>query len=140
MTLVVDANVALKWFVPQTDRLATLKVQSYAGRLIDPSMILPQVANGLWRHVRSGDISSVRANGAISALEKSFVEIVPDSQLTSPALTIAIALDHSPYDCIYLALAERENAKLVTADQAFFHKLFKKRRTKNIVLLHQWSP
>ena len=140
MTLVVDANVALKWFVPQTDRLAALNVQSYAGPLIAPSIIFPEVANGLWRHVRSGDISSVRANGAISALEKSFVEIVPDSQLTSPALTIAIALDHSPYDCIYLALAERENAKLVTADQAFFHKLFKTRRTKNIVLLHQWSP
>ncbi len=31
-----------------------------------------------------------------------------------------VRLDHSPYDCLYLALAERESCRVVTADWPIF--------------------
>ena len=43
--------------------------------------------------------------------------IEPDRQLQAEALALACHLDHPVYDCLYLALARREAAVLVTADQ-----------------------
>jgi predicted nucleic acid-binding protein len=40
-----------------------------------------------------------------------------------PALGIARVLDHPAYDCFYLALAEREHALLVTADDVLVRRL-----------------
>ena len=43
--------------------------------------------------------------------------IEPDRHLLAEALALACHLDHPVYDCLYLALARREAAVLVTADQ-----------------------
>ena len=43
--------------------------------------------------------------------------IEPDRHLQAEALALACHLDHPVYDCLYLALARREAAVLVTADQ-----------------------
>ncbi len=45
-----------------------------------------------------------------------FSRIVPTEELAGAALRFAIDLRHPIYDCFYLALAEREEATLVTAD------------------------
>ena len=47
-----------------------------------------------------------------------FQELVAVESLQEQALALAIDLKHPVYDCFYLALAERENAPLVTADEA----------------------
>ena len=43
--------------------------------------------------------------------------IEPDRHLQVEALALACHLDHPVYDCLYLALARREAAALLTADQ-----------------------
>ena len=43
--------------------------------------------------------------------------IEPDRYLQAEALALACHLDHPVYDCLYLALARREAAVLVTADK-----------------------
>ena len=140
MTLIVDANVAIKWFIRQTDRAKAQEVQQYAGDLFAPTLIVSEVASGLWVYVKAGPISIDHARAAVSSMKDCFAVLCADSELIDAAMVMAADLNHSPYDCIYLALAERHNAKFVTADQAFFNTLFKKRRTKNIVMLHQWRP
>jgi predicted nucleic acid-binding protein len=47
-----------------------------------------------------------------------FQSVIPIEELRVRALALAIELRHPIYDCFYLALAERENAPLVTADEA----------------------
>lgn len=44
-------------------------------------------------------------------------QIDPDRHLQVEALALACHLDHPVYDCLYLALARREAAVLLTADQ-----------------------
>jgi len=46
------------------------------------------------------------------------------------ALEIGMAINHSIYDCIYLALADREDCRFVTAD----------RRLRNAVASGPWAP
>ena len=41
-----------------------------------------------------------------------------------------MAISHSVYDCIYLALADREDCRFVTAD----------RRLRNVVASGPWAP
>ena len=36
---------------------------------------------------------------------------------------MACALSHPVYDCLYLALAEREGTRLITADQPFVERV-----------------
>lgn len=140
MTLVVDSNVVIKWYVSQTDRKKALAVQAFDGPLIAPTLLLSELTSALWQHIRAGDISLDQARGALVEAPNSFAGLITDDELAEEALSIAARIDHPPYDCFYLALAEREGAKLVTADQSFYDKLFKKRRTKHVVMLHNWSP
>ena len=43
--------------------------------------------------------------------------IEPDRSLQAEALALATHLDHPVYDCLYLVLARREVAALLSADQ-----------------------
>lgn len=57
------------------------------------------------------------------ALPKHFFAIVPSQIIAMRAGQIAIELDHSIYDCLYLALAEQESCMLVTADERLCRKM-----------------
>ena len=43
--------------------------------------------------------------------------VEPDRHLQAEALALAIHLQHPVYDCLYLALARREAATLITTDR-----------------------
>src|SRR5688500_9103831 len=103
MTLVVDANVAVKWFVQQQGTDDARRLQAYRGPLIAPAMLIAETTNGLWRHVTSGDIQAASAQAAVAGLAWWFHELVEDHSLASPALTLAVDLNYSSYDCFYLA-------------------------------------
>ena len=51
-----------------------------------------------------------------ASLPRFFDALVSATALAPRAVAIAVQLDHSVYDCLYLALAEAEQATLVTAD------------------------
>lgn len=55
MSLVVDASVALKWFVPDPGHeaaLAILKADDAEPQLLAPDWLLVEVANALWKQWR----------------------------------------------------------------------------------------
>ncbi len=50
-------------------------------------------------------------------MARSIPRFVPIEELASRAAEIMIELTHPIYDCLYLALAERERAPLITVDK-----------------------
>ncbi len=114
--LVIDASVALKWFLDEPDSVAAVAIGTRHD-LVAPDLLLAEVANALWRSVRMGRLSAADGRSAASRLPREFAGLVAGSVLVGRALDIATALDHPVYDCFYLALAEREAAMLVTADR-----------------------
>lgn len=116
MTLVVDASVAALWVLEQ-EGSASANALRAESRLIAPSLIAAEIGSAIWKAVRRKSVP--RADGLL-AMETAllpFQGLVPDSELRTRALAIAIELDHPIYDCFYLALAERERAPLISADK-----------------------
>ncbi|MCP4384992.1 MAG: type II toxin-antitoxin system VapC family toxin [Hyphomicrobiales bacterium] len=113
---VFDANILVALIVdlPWSDR-ARRSVTDHPLR-IAPSLVAAEVGSAVWQNVRSGGLSPDQARtGCKRAI--SIVALEPIENLVETALQFAIDHDHSVYDCLYLALVEREDTLLVTADR-----------------------
>lgn len=121
MTIVVDASVAAKWYIqePETPLAEAIRDE---GPIIAPDLIIAEVMNAAWKHIRLGRFSLDQARRLALSLRNSFAELIPSTALAADAIEIAVALNHPVYDAFYLAAAERSGAELVTADRALFRK------------------
>jgi predicted nucleic acid-binding protein len=113
--IIVDASVAVKWVLPETDSGPAVALRE-AGDLIAPSLVIAEIGNALWKSVLRGDVDKSDASAALQIAVGHFERIVPIDQLATRALELAVDLRHPIYDCLYLALAERERAPIVSAD------------------------
>jgi predicted nucleic acid-binding protein len=124
MTLVVDASVALKWFLSEEPFSAqALAVVRDGALLIAPDLLIAEVCNAAWRSARLGRIHRRQVTEIASVLPRLFHELASTAVLAPRAVAMAAALDHPVYDCLYVALAEARQARLVTADGRLLDKL-----------------
>lgn len=120
--IVVDASVAVKWYLREEGTAEALEIARGGQVLIAPDLLLLEVANAMWRKARIGQISDRQLLSLASHLPRALDRLVPSSDLLEPALDLARRHDHPVYDCCYLALAVRENATVLTADGRFLHR------------------
>ena len=140
MKYIVDASVALKWFLPDEPgaAVAARLVEIAELELLAPEWIVPEVCNAVWKMVRSNRISRAQGELIIVGLPMFFTRLVAVVAEASRAVEIALAIDHPVYDCFYIALAERENALLVTADDRLLARLQGTPWELRAVSLSQW--
>ena len=84
--------------------------------------MIAEITNAAWKFVVFDKLMAESAKSAMREVAKAFEELVPTSVLKDRALAIAIELRHPAYDCFYLALAERRNSSLVTADDRLMRR------------------
>jgi predicted nucleic acid-binding protein len=124
LTLIVDASVALKWYLSDEPHAAEARTILVAGEpLVAPDIVIAEVCNAAWRGVRARRIEQSQAEGIARSLPALFDVLVGGSALAERAVIIAGQLDHAVYDCFYLALAEARDTLLVTADSRLLRKL-----------------
>ena len=123
MRRVVDASVACKWFFeePLSEDARAFALAHPA--LVAPDLVLAECANVAWRRVRDGQVSTEQAEACLNALPGWFEELTPSAELHQSAFRIARTLNHPVYDCLYIALAARDAAPLVTADKALVRRM-----------------
>ena len=119
MRFVVDASVAVKLLVDEPDSDAARKLAASGRELHAPRLMASEVANALWRKARLGQIERADAGAALACLSDMPVRWNDDETVSADAVRLALALDHPVYDCMYLALAYRMGATVVTADRRF---------------------
>jgi len=124
--IVVDASVAVKWFFPETGEAEAQQVLGSGDRLAAPALIRVEVAASIARKARADEIHDQDAEAAASlwfrAIADGVIALFPDEVDIGSAVKLALQLRHPLQDCLYLALAERIGANLITADQNFVAK------------------
>lgn len=120
--IVVDASVALKWFVNEEGTPAALSLLTAADHLLAPELVIAEMCNAAWRMSRIGRMTAEQVAIVAAQAGQLFHERVSLDVLSVRATHIALRLGHPAYDCFYLALAEQREARVVTADRRFLAK------------------
>lgn len=123
MSLIVDASVAIKWFVKENLHDEALELLQHYDRLQAPELIVAEVTNVVWKKCLRKEITKSQARTIVSAIPNSIPVLYPILLDHERALEIAIFLEHPAYDCLYLACAERLGGFVVTADRTFLGKV-----------------
>jgi len=123
MLVVVDASVAVKWFVEEPGTAEALSLLGKDGALIAPDLVIAEVVDVIWKHLIRGDLEHRQVAHVPDALPRMFTNLWPVVWLARRAFEFAAELRHPVYDCFYLALAESEEATLVTADRRLVGRL-----------------
>ena len=130
--VVVDSSLAVKWVLiepydDQARRLLARWIRSGMRRLV-PVLFLSEVNTPLLKQRRQGTISTDDATVAFNTVLSAVTVVHEDTGLLHRARAIAEALLlRTAHDCLYVALAERENCDMWTADERFYnlvHGLF----------------
>jgi predicted nucleic acid-binding protein len=111
---VVDASVAIKWFVDEPDSAQAARLLRHP--LAAPDLLAPECANILWKKVARAELSPEEAEVIALALEGAAITIHPTRRHLAAAMRMACELGCPAYDCFYLALAQELQQPLVTAD------------------------
>lgn len=120
--LVLDASIALSWFLPGelTDKNQEVRKLIEGGiRASVPSIWALEVANALLIAERRKRISQADSAAAWAALQKLPLETDEETSRRAGSNTLALARQQqqlSVYDAAYLELAMRQGAPLATLD------------------------
>jgi len=121
-SFVVDTSVAIKWIVDEegSDEAELLQ----GADMVAPALLRIEAGNVLRTLAGKKLLANERAIDLYLFLQTAPVTIIDaDDLLERRALDLALALEHPIYDCVYLALAERMDRRLVTADRRFIETL-----------------
>ncbi len=128
MQYVVDANVVVKWLLPEpdSDKADSLLdgYRQHGMRLIAPDIVVAEVGNALWQRCdRLKDISPGEAASAYTDFLDLDLPVHACNTLSEQALSISIAESHPIYDTLYISLAMKRGWEFVTADEKLVNKL-----------------
>ena len=135
---VVDASVAVKWFVPEefADRADDLSASG--ARLVAPRLIMTELANAFFKKVRANLMKPADAASDLSILPRYIPEIVDHEVALQSAFLAACELGHPIHDMIYTEIAKRLGLVVVTADDRFLAKLHGSVFALSAVHLKDW--
>ncbi len=127
MIFVLDSSVAFKWLVPEADTPKALRLlddfDNGIHDLIAPDILPVEAVHALTRAERQGRITPAEGAVLIKDLFKHLPPLHPYLPLLPRAYEISSKMRIGVYDCLYVALAERENCELVTADDKLIKNL-----------------
>lgn len=142
MTIVVDASVAVKWFVPEQGEKAAQQLLTGREPLFAPALIRIEVAGAILRYFREGRLQEAQAHMILGAWENllanGILRQIDNADLFHEAVAFSFICRHALADCFYLAAAKSLDAPVVTADATQHDR--GKRVYKNISLLAGSNP
>ena len=121
---VVDASVIVKWYVPEPGSETAAAVMRSGATLLAPDLVVAEVGNVLWKKVRRGELETEDATDLADRMAVGLPAALRSSQpLLRDAVELATAYDRTVYDALYIVLAVREGATLLTADDRLIRAL-----------------
>ncbi len=119
---VVDASVVAKWVVEEDHSAKALLLLQYDARYA-PDHWQAEAVNVLWSKVFTGDLMAADAQERMTVLLRAPVIGTPIADLMPRAFAISASCSMTIYDSLYVALAEKRDIPLVTADGRLIRRL-----------------
>jgi predicted nucleic acid-binding protein len=120
MNYVLDASVALKWVLVESDSAKALRLRddlkNHVHEFHAPDVFSPEVAHALARAERRKLIRPPLGSVFLLDILSTPPVLHDNVPLIGRAFAMAAQYRVGVYDCLYVALAEREGCEFVTAD------------------------
>ena len=127
MKYVVDTSVAFKWVVAESlaDKAIRLRDDFRKGidELLAVDIFPAEIGNAILVAEWRGRISPGQGAQLLADVLNTCPALHVSAQLLPRAYDIAAQFRETVYDCLYVALAEREQCELVTADDKLVRNL-----------------
>ncbi|MBI3463231.1 MAG: type II toxin-antitoxin system VapC family toxin [Planctomycetes bacterium] len=127
MTFALDSSAALKWVLPEaySDKAIRLRDDFHNGviDLVAPDILPVESLHALTKAERQKRIVYGTAQALWQSILADCPVLHPHIPLLDRAYEIASSERIGIYDCIHVALAERETCELVTADGKLINNL-----------------
>ena len=127
MRLVLDSSVAIKRVLPEKDTPKAVRLRNEFRRggheLLAPDVFPVEVGHALTRAERRGVIRPPSAVKRLNNVLSYPPVLFPYLPLLARAVSISSQTRQGVYDCLYVALAEREGCELLTSDVKLMNNL-----------------
>jgi predicted nucleic acid-binding protein len=121
MKYVLDSSAALPWVLPEKDSAKAIQLRDDARNgvheLLAPDIFPAEVFNALLKAERTQRINVGEAKPLYASIAADIPALHPYLSLMPRAGETASRHRIALYDCLYIALAERESCEVITADQ-----------------------
>ncbi len=122
---ILDASVGLKWVLTESDSDKARQLRddsrNSVREFLAPDIFAVECAHALTKGERRGVV--VDPHILYDEIMLDAPPFSPSLPLMTRAIAIARTARISVYDCVYVALAEREGCELITADQKVINAL-----------------
>ncbi len=117
LACVLDASAAVRLILADPAAADLAERVGGAALVLAPELMLTELANTLWKLRRADRLNDLDPQELLAEARELVDRLEPDRHLQAEALALACHLNHPVYDCLYLALARREAASLISSDR-----------------------
>ncbi len=117
LACVLEASAAVRLILGDPAAAAMAEQIREAAVVMAPELMLTEVANTLWKLQRAGHLADLDPQQLLAEARDLVDRVEADRHLQAEALALACHHDHPVYDCLYLTLARREAATLISLDR-----------------------
>lgn len=118
---VIDAATVAKWGFDEAGTPSALRLfdawVEHRIHLMAPDTLVPELGSVCRRKARAGEVTPAHALAVHEALQRVLPPLVPTEDVAESALLLATRHDRPFAEAVHLALAIRESATYVTADE-----------------------
>jgi predicted nucleic acid-binding protein len=136
LRFVLDCSVAVKWYVPEvlSDVADDLLAEIRAGkvRVVAPDSIFAEMGHALRRHLLAGRLLGDECDLLMARFVATPIPTVPTRRLAEDAMRLTVAEKRPFYDALYVALAIREDLRVLTVDGGMIQSFAKLNRTVHL--------
>lgn len=117
MILVLDANAGIEIALDREKATILNSFLDRADKVVTSDLYKAETANVIYKYVRSGLLSKDQAIEKLNFCDFLIDEFVDIATNKEEALLESIHTNHSTYDLLYLTLARRTGARLLSLDK-----------------------
>lgn len=116
---VIDACIAIKWFLPEKNYLKAGNILSGNNRFYAPDLFQIEMDSIITKKVRQRLIEKDDAHRIYEEIRNIPIQIIPYSLIGKLAFDLSVALPITQYDACYLAVAVEYGEEVISADMRF---------------------